>query len=60
MADKMHRWEVKKDSETKCYGDSLESLPTDDVLATLRSCGYKVFVDGKLYKEQKKGRQKSK
>lgn len=52
----MAKWEVKKDGETKCYGDSLESLPTADVLANLRSYGYKVFVDGKLYKEQKKGR----
>lgn len=53
----MAKWEVKKDGETKCYGDSLESLPTADVLANLRGCGYKIFVDGKLYKEQKKGRE---
>lgn len=54
----MAKWEVKKDGETKCYGDALESLPNDEVLATLQDCGYKIYVDGKLHKVQKKGRKK--
>lgn len=54
----MVKWEVKKDGETKCYGDSLQSLPSDDVLANLRAAGYKVFIDGQLHKVQKKGRGK--
>ena len=52
----MNKWEVKKDGETKCHGDSLQTFPKDDVLATLCSCGYKIYIDGKLYKAQKKGR----
>ena len=52
----MPKWEVKKDGEAKCYGDSLQTLPSDDVLKTLQDCGYKIYIDGRLYKVQKKGR----
>lgn len=56
----MPKWEVKKDGESKCYGDSLDTLPNEDVLQTLRECGYKVYIDGKLHKEQKKGKRNAK
>ena len=46
----MHKWEVKKDGATKCYGDCMQSLPSDDMLANLRAAGYKVYVDGQLLK----------
>ena len=49
----MPKWEVKKDGETKCYGDTLQSLPDDSVLASLHAGGYKVYIDGKLYKKTK-------
>lgn len=52
----MAKWEVKKDGETKCWGDCLQTLPSDDVLAGMQGFGYKIYVDGKLYKVQKKGR----
>lgn len=51
----MAKWLVMKDGEVKCYGDSMESFPSKDLVAMLRSCGYKVFLDGRLYKGQKKG-----
>lgn len=49
----MHRWEVKKDGETKCYGDSLQSFPSDYLIAKLRLAGYKIYVDGKLHAKKK-------
>ena len=52
----MAKWEVKKDGETKCWGDCLQTLPSDDVLAGMQGFGYRIYVDGKLYKVQKKGR----
>ena len=53
----MHKWEIKKDGVTKCYGDCLLSLPTNDILADLRVAGYKVYIDGQLSKGQRKGKQ---
>lgn len=50
----MRKWEIKKDGETKCYGDSLQSLPSDDMLANLRAAGYKVYIDGQLAKRKGK------
>lgn len=52
----MAAWEIKKDNETKCWGDLLQTLPNDDALADMQECGYKIYVDGKLYKVKKKGR----
>lgn len=51
----MHKWEIKICGETKCYGDSMESLPSKDMLANLRAAGYKVYIDGQLSKSQRKG-----
>lgn len=51
----MAKWLIMKDGEVKCYGDSMQSFPSDDLVKTLRSGGYKIFLDGRLYKEPKKG-----
>lgn len=56
----MHKWEVKKDGETKCYGDCLQSIPSDNMLAELRAAGYKVYIDGQLSKGQRKGKKDNK
>lgn len=56
----MASWEVKKDGETKCYGDTIKSMPDDRMISILRAGGYKIYVDGKLYKEQKPVRRASK
>lgn len=50
----MHKWEIKKDGETKCHGDCLQSLPSDKTLAGIRAAGYKVYIDGQLSKGQRK------
>ena len=52
----MNKWEIKKDGETKCHGDCLQSLPSDNVLAGMRAAGYKVYIDGQLQKGQRKGK----
>ena len=46
----MEKWIVTKDGEPKCYGTSEKTFPSEELIAKLRGCGYKVFVDGKLYK----------
>ena len=53
-----HKWLIMKDGEVKCYGNSMQSFPSDDLVKTLRGGGYKIFLDGRLYKDQKKGKQK--
>ena len=56
----MHKWEVKKDGETKCHGDCQQSIPSDNMLAELRAAGYKVYIDGQLSKGQRKGKRDNK
>lgn len=51
----MDKWLVTKDGETKCYGTSEKTFPRDDLIATLRAAGYKIFVDGKPYTKKKGG-----
>lgn len=48
----MEKWIITKDGEAKCYGTSEKTFPSDALIAKLRGCGYKVFVDGKLYKQK--------
>ena len=51
----MSKWSIMKDGDVKCYGDSMQSFPNDDLVKMLRGGGYKIYLDGRLYKEQKKG-----
>lgn len=46
----MEKWIITKDGEAKCYGTSEKTFPSEDLIKKLRGGGYKVFVDGKLYK----------
>ena len=50
----MEKWLIMKDSEVKCYGTSQQTFPCEDLIAMLRSCGYKIYVDGRLYTQKKK------
>ena len=51
----MENWQVIKDGEVKCYGNSEKTFPSDDMIATLRAAGYKIFADGKPYTKKKGG-----
>lgn len=53
----MEKWIVTKDGDVKCYGTSGKTFPSDDLIATLRAAGYKVYVDGQLAKSQRKVKQ---
>lgn len=48
----MEKWIITKDGEPKCYGTSEKTFPSLDLITKLRNSGYKVFVDGKLYKQK--------
>ena len=49
----MEKWVVIKDGEVKCYGTSQKTFPSEDIIKTLRAAGYKIYVDGKLYKARR-------
>lgn len=42
-------WEVKRDGQTKAHGPD-ESFPDNDTATSLIKAGYKIYVDGKVYK----------
>ena len=44
-------WEVKRDGQTKAHGPE-ESFPDSDIAASLLKAGYKIYVDGKIYKKR--------
>ncbi len=52
----MEKWVVIKDGEVKCYGTSEKTFPSDDLVATLRAAGYRIYIDGQLLKGQRKGK----
>ena len=52
----MNKWEVRGaningEPVVLCYGESEESFPTAEERKVLRAHGYKIYVDGKVYKE---------
>lgn len=46
----MKTWEVRRDGVTLAWGPE-ETFPSPKERKVFRSHGYKIFVDGKLYKE---------
>jgi hypothetical protein len=49
----MIRWEVRRNGITICHG-SEKSMPNALQQKLLRRDGYKIYIDGKLHKEQEK------
>ena len=45
------RWEVKLDGRTVAHGPD-ESFPDNDTAASLLKAGYKIYVDGKIFKKR--------
>lgn len=43
-------WEVKKDGNRVAYGPK-ETLPPKSQRQAMRRDGYRIYVDGKIYKE---------
>ena len=48
---KMTKWEIKRDNETLSWGTSEASFPNAKERKMFRADGYKIYVDGKLYKD---------
>ena len=48
------RWTVKKDNKPIASG-SMATMYPDDIVSKLIAAGYKVYIDGKLYRPTKKG-----
>lgn len=47
----MTKWEIKRDNETLSWGTSEASFPNAKERKMFRTDGYKIYVDGKLYKD---------
>lgn len=43
-------WEVRRDGVVIAHG-SKATMPSKDMRKELRTAGYKIYVDGKLYRE---------
>lgn len=48
-------WQIKRYRTVLCHGPR-ETMPTPEEIRRFKSDGYRVYVDGKLYKEEKKGK----
>lgn len=46
----MSRFEVRKDGKTMQQGDESQ-LPDAEVRKQMRNAGYKIYVDGKVYRK---------
>ena len=44
-------WEVKRDGLVKAHGPE-ESFPDSDTVVSLTKAGYKIYVDGKIFKKR--------
>jgi len=48
-------WQIRRDRTVLCHGPR-ETMPTPEEIRRFKADGYRVYVDGKLYKEEKKGK----
>lgn len=48
----MNRWQVRKDGKPYA-GGTMETMPDDATVRQMVASGYKVYVDGKLYRPNK-------
>lgn len=46
----MKKWEVRRDNEVIAWGPA-DTMPTPAERKRFRADGYKIYVDGKLYKD---------
>ena len=45
-------WEVRRDGVTIAHG-SKATMPSKDLRKELRTAGYKIYVDGKIFRDSK-------
>ena len=48
------KYEIRKDGVTYCGFDDESCMYSDETLKNMRDAGYKLYVDGKLAKKEKK------
>ena len=44
-------WEIKRDGEVVCWGESEKGLPSTEECKRFRGDGYRVYVNGKEIKK---------
>lgn len=50
----MNKIEVKKDGVIYCVYDDESLLPNKEIIKNMKAAGYKLYIDGKLYKPDAK------
>lgn len=45
--------EIRKDGKTFMETEYKECIPTNEVLKSIKSAGYKIYLNGKVWKEKK-------
>lgn len=50
----MSQFEVRKDGVVYCVYADESCLPDKDIIKNMKSAGYKLYQDGKLYKPETK------
>lgn len=53
----LHEIEARKDGVVYCVYENESCLPDSDVLKSMKSSGYKLYQDGRLYKLENKKEQ---
>lgn len=50
-----HKFEVKKDGRTYAAFDDRKMMYPDEIIKTMKQNGYKIYEDGRIWKEKRKG-----
>lgn len=48
-----NKYQIRKDGKGYCGFNDKSLMYSDETLKSMRSAGYKLYVDGKLYKKSK-------
>ena len=54
MKETKHKFEIRKNGQSYCGFDDKSLMYSESTLKSMRDAGYKLYVDGKLYKKSKK------
>ena len=56
---KMSKYEIRKDGKAYCGFDDESCMYDKETLKAMRDAGYKLYIDGKLARAQKKGKEET-
>lgn len=55
----MSKYEIRKDGKTYCGFDDESCMYDKETLKAMRSAGFKLYIDGKLARVQKKDKEET-